>query len=180
MYLSKKEAWRGLIYTLLYPALLGSMLYDIFSPTSGRSLEYIAEMILVCIYLVDYLYLYNDWMSQGYPNSWREIFSDGVIAVLYRLAFGFTASQHPTRASICLVLVFSLYFFYEIARHPATRKFISATVFVLTLNLPLWLLTTNLTVKTVFFASTALMTLSLLSVYVFYYGPTYVTPEGPA
>lgn len=176
MYLSKKEAWRGLIYRLLYPALLGSMLYDIFSPPTVKSWEYVGQVILVCIYLVDYLYLYNDWMSPGYPNRWFEIFCDGFIAILYRFSFGSIHTTHPTRASLFLGLIFFLYLFYEVGRHPTTRKFILATVTVVLLNLPLSLLFDDNRPKAIFFAATALTTLSLLAFFVFYYGPKYIFP----
>ena len=174
MYLSKQEAWKGLIYTLLYPALLGSMLYDIFSPSAGFSWNYVAQITLVCIYLVDYLYLYNDWMSEGYPNGWHEIICDGIISVLYRLSFGFVGRYHPAGASICLVLLFSLYFGYEIAKNTATRRFIATTVAVLSLNLAMWLFVDNVKLRTIVFASTTAITLGLLSVYVFYYAPTFL------
>jgi hypothetical protein len=177
MYLSKKAAWRGLIYTLVYPALLGSMFYDIFSPATVRSWEYVCQIILVCIYLVDYLYLYNDWMGQGYPNRWREIFGDGLIAILYRFSFGSIRTDHPTRASICLGSIFFLYLFYEVARHPTTKRFILATVSILFLNIPFWLVCDDNRLKAVFFAATALATLILLAFFVFYYGPKYVTSE---
>lgn len=177
MYPSNKDAWKGLIYTLLYPALLGSMLYDIFSPAAGFSWNYVTQMILVCIYLVDYLYLYNDWMGQGYPGRWQEIFCDAVIAVLYRLTFGFVGTGHPTRASLCLIVLYSLYLSYEIARNAVTRRFISLTIAILLINLPVWFLTDDLKVKTIVFAITAVTTLLLLSFYVFYYSPKYVVGD---
>jgi len=178
MYFRKKEAWRGLIYNLLYPALLGSMLYDIFSPSTVRSWNYVGQIVLVCIYLVDYLYLYNDWMGQGYPNRLQEIFWDGLVAILYRLSFGFIASR-PTLASICLGSVFCLYLFYEIAQHRVTRIFILASVFVMLLNILFNFFSDNNEQKTLFFVVAAFIEFLLLAFFVFYYAPKHITPQQP-
>ena len=175
MYVRNKKAWHRLIYDLLYPALLGSMLYNIFSP-STVSWNYVGQVVVVCIYLVDYLYLYTDWMDQGYPNRLLEVFGDGLVAILYRLSFGFIAAR-PTLASICLGLVFFLYLFYEIAQHRVTRIFILASVFVMLLNILFNFLSDNNQQKT--FVVAAFIEFLLLAFFVFYYAPKQITPREP-
>ena len=176
MNVRNKEAWHRLIYNLLYPALLGSMLYDIFSPSTVRSWNYVGQVVVVCIYLVDYLYLYTDWMDQGYPNRLREVFWDGLVAILYRLSFGFIAAR-PTLASICLGLVFFLYLFYEIAQHRVTRIFILASVFVMLLNILFNFLSDNSQQKT--FVVAAFIEFLILAFFVFYYAPKHITTREP-
>jgi hypothetical protein len=179
MYVSKKEAWQGLIYSLIYPALLGSMFYDIFSPPTLRSWSYVGQVVIVCIFLVDYLYLYNDWMGQGYPKRSQEIFGDGLVAILYRLSFGFIPTR-PTVASVFLASVFFLYLFYEIAQHPATQRFIVVSLLVMLANVVVRFLTNDLYLRTFLFVTTAFTTLILLAFFVFYYAPKYLAERKPS
>lgn len=171
------KAWRELIYTLIYPALLGSMLYDIFSPSKMDSWQYASQVIIVCIYLVDYLYLYNYWMDQGYPTKRLEIIVDGCVAVFYRLSFLLINKDHPTWATLLLGLVFFLYLFYEAARNKATKRFIIAALFISLVNLPFSRVLSGYELKALSFAITAFLVLVLYSFFVFYYGPKYVFPE---
>lgn len=172
MELQNKNAWYGLVYNLLYPAILGSMLYDLFA-FSGFSLwRFLSQLFLVLIYLVDYSYLYNDLMLPVAAARSSEIVADATVAILYRIAFACVALGKLLAASGLLLIVFLIYLFYVVGRHPKTRNFILLTAALLLVHLASPLFLSNYSPR--FFVLILATVFSLYAYFVFYYGPKHV------
>jgi hypothetical protein len=96
MKLSITEKWNELIYTLIYPGFLGSMIYELFPLTKDDffTLKYftlptILKLLITIFYSVDFLHLYSD-MHKAVPESKRSktyLYCDILVSLSFFLAF---------------------------------------------------------------------------------------------
>lgn len=89
MKLSDDAAWASLVYNLIYPGVLGSMIYDCVqvarAPGPGNWF-YFTQIFIVILYSTDYLHLYLDLRSQDRKRgAW--LIADGLIPVLFGVAY---------------------------------------------------------------------------------------------
>src|SRR6266480_2900986 len=113
MNLRDKRAWHDFVYNLLYPAILGSMLYDLFAFPKDQKLVYASQIIIVFIYSIDYLHLYNDLKLYDKFDSPHAgyfavfaIIGDGMIALLFRVTFAALAYGRTGWATAALIGIF--------------------------------------------------------------------------
>jgi hypothetical protein len=82
------------VYNLIYPALLGSMIYDMLP--YKQETEYFIKLSIVILYLIDYIHLYlfmNDKFKRTKKSSWY-ISLDLIISLLLFVGFK-SAYIHP-------------------------------------------------------------------------------------
>jgi hypothetical protein len=82
------SAWHRFTYTQLYPAVLGSMLYDVLHITEGWGPLQAVEISITGLYCVDFFYLQSDLGSDQLPKgNWRDTLLDAAIAVVFGTAY---------------------------------------------------------------------------------------------
>jgi hypothetical protein len=81
-------AWHRFTYTQLYPAVLGSMLYDVLHVTEGWGPLQAVEISITLLYCTDYFYLQSDLGSNQLPQgNWRDTMLDAAIAIVFGAAY---------------------------------------------------------------------------------------------
>jgi hypothetical protein len=81
-------SWHRFTYTQLYPAVLGSMLYDVLHIREGWGALQVVELSITILYCVDYFHLQCDLGSNELPRgNWRDTALDGAIAIAFGLAY---------------------------------------------------------------------------------------------
>ncbi len=109
MNIRDSKVWSSFVYQLLYPAILGSMLYDIFTWTI-IDWAYFAKLLIIIIYCLDYLHLYHDLLEEGVKNtSGMELAIDGMAAFSFKASFIAINMSEPV-ASISILCVITLVF----------------------------------------------------------------------
>lgn len=129
---SDKRSWDKLIYGLIYPGFLGSMLYELI-PTDGSDFT-VAHFLtsdnsiryaIILFYSLDYVHLYGD-MDGLIRNPERKSLSYFVVDILTCLGYvaAFIALKIPTYSPIFVVfgLVPWLFLFYK-RRNVHDQKF---------------------------------------------------------
>jgi len=82
------SAWHRFTYTQLYPAVLGSMLYDVLHITEGWGPLQAVEISITLLYCIDFFYLQSDLGSDQLPKgNWRDTMLDAAIAVVFGAAY---------------------------------------------------------------------------------------------
>jgi hypothetical protein len=126
-----RQAFHSLIYNLLYPAMLGSMIYDIFDVkwdyfrlnNLGDYIslffvtpEYLIKASIVLFYLVDYYHLYN-YMQKEYPKKLRTklyyMIPDFLVSIFLLIAFQCYDICSPFLSVILICLVPLLFLWYS-------------------------------------------------------------------
>ena len=88
MRISHLPSWHRFTYTQLYPAVLGSMLYDVLHVTDGWGALQVLELSITVLYCVDYFHLQCDLGSDQLPQgNWRDTVLDAFIAIAFGLAY---------------------------------------------------------------------------------------------
>jgi len=132
MKISNKTAWNDLVYNLLYPAILGSMLYDLFSPSVLEKWRFMSKILIALLYTVDYLHLYND--LNILPRLRSKTFSialDGIIALTFRAIFSLIILQKLWVPSLLLFLIFFEFLVYNHRQKRPTTFLFPPVVFLL-------------------------------------------------
>jgi hypothetical protein len=174
MYYRNKDAWHGLVYTLLYPAILGSMLYDLFFFSNFELWKYLSQVIIVLIYLVDYIFLYNDLLPSAQARA-IEMVADGLVALLFRAAFAALIYGKLPLSAGFLFVISLIYFFYAASRHPLGKKFVLFIAGILLINLALSLILKSYSIT--LFALGAFIFLIVYIFFTFYYAPKYAAQQ---
>jgi hypothetical protein len=107
MKINDQSAWIDFVYKLWYPAILGSMIYDVanFRPHQLVDGYYLVRALILVFFCVDYLHLYNDVREASPPV--RDLVIDLTVAVLWRVAYSFAAVENY-RVAVLIVAVISL------------------------------------------------------------------------
>ena len=95
-------------YSLIYPALLGSMLFEIFPrfvELSANPAQNIKLIILVLFFCCDYYVVEKLRDYDGAQVNKLTIVSDLVAAISYRFAFLFITMSKEANAAICVLIV---------------------------------------------------------------------------
>jgi len=80
---SDLSTWHAFTYTQLYPAVLGSMLYDVLHMSKVNPLR-VLEWCVTLFYVLDYLHLHSDLRSDHpeHANKWDTLLDASVAIVL--------------------------------------------------------------------------------------------------
>ncbi len=100
-----KFLFREFVYDLIYPAMLGSMLYDLVVAADflndGMTSQWFVKLAVVCIYLTDWLYIkvadltdLLDWQKKN--AKFVDLLSAAVFLIAFKAADGFVAGQSPS------------------------------------------------------------------------------------
>lgn len=88
------SAWHRFTYTQLYPAVLGSMLYDVLHVTERWGPLQVVELSITLLYCIDFFYLQSDLGSDQLPQgNWRDTILDAGIAVVFGAAYWQASDQ---------------------------------------------------------------------------------------
>ena len=79
------KPFRKLVYNLLYPGVLGSMLFDLFDPVRLPSLTQVSLVLIAVLFMLDYLHMQFNLGADKSRNSRPLI--DALIAIAY--CFGY-------------------------------------------------------------------------------------------
>jgi hypothetical protein len=130
MRVNSKKHWNSLIYGLVYPGFLGSMIYELIPTTQSDvskpylTLSILIKVIITLFYMVDYLHVYGDMhgASENPKRSWIHLFCDFGSSTFFFIAFVFVKLDRYYLANIFLALVPAFFAFYKRGNR-ADRKF---------------------------------------------------------
>jgi hypothetical protein len=107
MKLNDRFGWFYFIYNLWYPAILGSMLYSVADFRLHQLADgyYAFRLLILVFYCVDYLHLYQDVRGKPGEQSARELVSDVVLAVLWRIAYSFAEVENYKLSLLVVAIV---------------------------------------------------------------------------
>ena len=110
------QALSKLAYQLIYPGVLGSMIFDLADPFRGVSMIWGCSLLIALCFVVDYLHLTLNLCPDGRATHWLQPIGDIVIALLFCLSYfaiartavsDFPADQILLSAQVCLALLLS-------------------------------------------------------------------------
>lgn len=111
-----ESGYHEIVYTLVYPGVLASMLYDLYQFVTGSE-KYVypgVMLLIILIYLLDYFHLFVDLKKlHSFPIWYCSL--DLLIAVLFGLAFAYAKvgslrkSEFSIVSSFMLMLVYSMF-----------------------------------------------------------------------
>src|SRR5437016_4165751 len=106
MRINDASAWEDFIYALVYPAVLGSMVYDLLQFGFPPKVPEITSISVAALYCLDYLHLRNDLrLSNGPHRSLYDVSLDGLVAILFGGAYWRVSHSHLTSGYATLVLL---------------------------------------------------------------------------
>ena len=112
--LKELSAWHRFTYTQLYPAVLGSMLYDVLHITQGWGPLQAIEISITILYCIDFFYLQSDLGSDQLPQgNWRDTMMDAAIAVVFGAAYWQASDRKLSNCYVLLALVGALIVAYH-------------------------------------------------------------------
>jgi hypothetical protein len=111
----------SLIYNLVYPGFLGSMIYDLLlavpvnSDTTYWTTEVILKWLITFIYLLDYFHLYGDVERDVKLEDRTFLYfaCDVAVSLLFFAGYYFTKNHEYGNALICISLVPLCFFLYK-------------------------------------------------------------------
>lgn len=114
MKIRNHDAWEAFTYKLLYPAVLGSMIYDAANWQVWLDFLGAAKLCIVVLFCLDYLHLYMDLRSakQGSPSCVTTLI-DAAIPVLFCFMY-WSISYESFRSSLLFLLLISVLMFVYI------------------------------------------------------------------
>jgi hypothetical protein len=112
--LKQLSAWHRFTYTQLYPAVLGSMLYDVLHVTARWGPLQVVEVSITLLYCIDFFYLQSDLGSDQLPQgNWRDTILDAGIAVVFGAAYWQASDQKLFTCYALLAVVGALIVAYH-------------------------------------------------------------------
>ncbi len=114
MKIRELTAWHRFTYTMLYPAVLGSMLYDVLHLNEGWGPLQMVELSITVLFCVDFFYLQGDLGSDQLPKgNWRDTIIDGAIAIAFGIAYWMASDKKLWLCYTCLKVVAILIALYH-------------------------------------------------------------------
>ena len=115
MRLSDLSSWHRFTYTQLYPAVLGSMLYDVLHLHKGWGPLQFLELSITAMYCVDYFHLQCDLGADQLPRgTWRDTVLDAAIAIVFGIAYWQASDLQLFTCYVCLTTVGVLILLYNL------------------------------------------------------------------
>lgn len=126
MKLRDLRSWHKFVYGLVYPAVLGSMLYDILHVTSNWGSLQSVELSIIVMYCIDFLHLASDLGTDSFPKgTWRDTVFDALIALTFGIAYWQISDRHLGAGYILLFIITLLFVLYNSV--PSRRSTIHVT-----------------------------------------------------
>lgn len=83
----KKKAYSQLAYQLIYPGVLGSMVFDLADPFRDFTVTWFCSLLIACCFVIDYLHMTLNLCQDGTaPHKFGPVL-DIVIAILFCLSY---------------------------------------------------------------------------------------------
>lgn len=154
MHIKDLSAWHRFTYTQLYPAVLGSMLYDVLHVEAGWGPLQLIEISVAVLFCTDYFHLQGDLGADQLPKgNWRETVLDGAIAVMFGMAYWRVSDHHLASGYILLAIVGLLALVYNLAPARRSAPRVAALAVLFTLFGALALVASNVVMPTWGFAA---------------------------
>jgi len=130
----EKLAWPQFVYNLLYPAILGSMLYDVLKEAFYLEAFGVAKLLVIAFYCLDYLHLHSH-LKTNMPESTTipRMLIDSAIAVLIGVAYWQVSFEGFDRSMYCLLAVSILILAYPLPRYLRTWPYYGSNTVLLLL-----------------------------------------------
>lgn len=117
-----KRGYREIVYSLVYPGVLASMLYDFYLLASGNQTYHHAFVLaaITSIYLLDYFHLFIDLKElTGFPILYSTV--DLAISILFGLAFAFAKSDQLPGCQLTIVSIVIAMLVYSLVEKAESR-----------------------------------------------------------
>src|SRR5438132_560640 len=112
MDIRRLTSWHKFTYSQLYPAVLGSLLYDVLHIRADWGAVQFLELAITVAYCLDYFHLEADLgSSDPQRGSWHDTAGDALIAILFGLAY-WRASDKDIVWSFRLLFVVGVLFLW--------------------------------------------------------------------
>ena len=132
MKLKDHETWHKLTYDLLYPAILGSMLYDVVNLQIRLDWIAVSKYCLVVLYCLDYLHLFADLLQlKKVRSSWRYTIFDGLIPIIFGFTYWSVSNQDLLAVVIFFIALTAFMFVYILSLK--LRRLGQAVLFLLSI-----------------------------------------------
>jgi hypothetical protein len=99
MQICNKTGWKVFIYSLLYPGVLGSMIFDILDPMRPWVEIKIALIAIAVMFSMDFLHMKVDLKHKH--NNGVLLLTDALIAILFSIAYFLLAQTTVYESRIC-------------------------------------------------------------------------------
>ena len=104
-------------HNLLFPAILGSMIFELLNVGPDSSSRYpvftFFQICIVCFYIVDYLFINGEFVKKDkyLVKRWMYFF-DIAIVVLYRVAFSIVKYENYSGVILSIAAILILIYIY--------------------------------------------------------------------
>ncbi|MBI1730102.1 hypothetical protein HY229_04815 [Candidatus Acetothermia bacterium] len=124
MKISDSKPWSDFVYKLLYPGILGSMIYGL-SDTLVHSSSFgwfsVAQLSIVVLFVTDYMHIHNDLKVAKHGHNGKSgirgsFVLDAIIAIAFGVVYSFWQSTDKDMAFISLVIVMGMILIYQCPR----------------------------------------------------------------
>lgn len=99
--MDKQKAYSLLAYQLIYPGVLGSMIFDLADPFRDFSWIWLCSVVIALCFVVDYLHLTLNLCADGTSPLKHGPWMDALIAILFCISY-FSLSHASTDRNIDL------------------------------------------------------------------------------
>jgi hypothetical protein len=134
MKINDAVTWHAFTYSQLYPAVLGSMLYDILHFPSSWNPTDVIKWSITIFYCLDYLNLYSNIKAFDPRNrKGSDILIDALVAILLGISYWFAFDGNKV-VTYCIFVAVTFLFFIYYLRGPrkSTKNLASmAVLFIL-------------------------------------------------
>ncbi|GEM_PF-2736812 len=113
MKLTDKKSWSIFVFSLLYPGILGSIIYDISNLIRGSHFDWfnITQLFIVLIFISDYMHIYFDLNDELKFSNYRLII-DCLIPLCFGAIYWSMTREDFTSLFFILSIVMGLIFIY--------------------------------------------------------------------
>ncbi|WDF78480.1 hypothetical protein PQ469_00480 [Mucilaginibacter sp. KACC 22773] len=116
--------WEKLIYGLIYPGFVGSMIYELIPQSADQvkslalyfTLPMVIKILITLFYTVDYLHLYGDLedlSKDKVARDWIYVLCDFLSALFFFLAFVMVKLQHFGFACLLIGMIPLIFVSYK-------------------------------------------------------------------
>src|SRR5688572_29874258 len=121
MNIRSKKHWGSLIYNLIYPGFVGSMIYELVESSKDVNtiVQYFTvitsiKLIFTVFYCVDYMHLYVDMNDtvQDEKRDWIYLLCDVAASLLFFFSFVLVKLEKDNDSTLLLAIVPICFLFY--------------------------------------------------------------------
>lgn len=137
------DKWNNLAYELIYPALLGSMIYDLMPQSSVKyfTVKNFIKIVIVLFYILDFLHLYGDLKAKE-NKSWLRLILDLLVSFIFVGIFVLVKLDLDELSLFSLIGIPLVFFCYKLCRKSHIPFHLNYLIFSVALIIGLWFLKT--------------------------------------